>query len=293
LIFFKNRRKLRTTFGALTGLLLFLVFFLSGPVTSVENSDSAKNLVPTILKNVDVQASLSNRILDQVAEGADAPVTNSINSKRAEFVSTISSALTSPATIAELQNDVEIGYQFLTTNEPTTTLQLKPLIASLISALSQVDPQFKDAKKVLSEVKPMTLTRDASTPQIGEWISYAFDLYIALILLLVVSIFFYVRFSANAKHALRGIGTRVLVVGVLSIAQFIAITIIATKIAKNTADTTIQTVIPVAARALFSYYQSIGIALIVLGTAAVLIATRLKTPIAQSEPAFEVAYAPM
>lgn len=292
-MFFQDRRKLRAIFGSLAAVLLFLVFFLSGPVMSVENSDSAKNLVPTILKNPDVRASIANKIVDQVADGADAPVTNSIKSKRPEFVSAISSELFSPATITELQKDVEIGYQFLTTNEPTTTIQLKPLIASLISALGQVDPQFNDAKKVLSEVKPMTLTRDASTPQIGKWISYALDLYVALILLLIVSIFFYVRFSASGKRALRGIGTRVLAVGVLSIAQFIAIAIIATKIAKNTADTTVQTVIPVAARALFSYYQSIGIGLTVLGAAAILIATRLKVPNGQSELIPEVAYAPL
>jgi hypothetical protein len=66
-MFFRNRRKLRATFGILTTLLLFLVVLLSGPVMSVENSESAKNLVPTLLKNTDVRTSISNKILDQIS----------------------------------------------------------------------------------------------------------------------------------------------------------------------------------------------------------------------------------
>lgn len=252
---------------------------------SLENSDSAKNLVPVILKNADVKASLSNKILDQLSDGTDPLITEIIKVKRAEFVLAISDALSSPATIVELQKDVGLGYEFVTTNEPTATIQVKPLLATLISALSRVEPQFKVAKRVLKDVKPMTLTRDASSPQIGKWLSYARDLYVALILLLALSLFFFLRFSANGKRALRAIGTRVLVVGVLAIAQFFAIAIIASNFAKNATDTTIKAVIPVAARALFSYYQSIGIALTVLGAVAVLIATRLKPPAGQYEQA--------
>jgi hypothetical protein len=275
-MFFRNRRKLRATFGILTTLLLFLVVLLSGPVMSVENSESAKNLVPTLLKNTDVRTSISNKILDQISkDNSDKKVTKSIEAKRAKFVGAISSNLPSPATVTELQNDVQLGYDFVTTNEPAITIQVKPLLSSLIGAMSSVDPQFKDAKKILKEVKPMTLTRDGNTPKIGTYLSYARDSYVALILLLAFSLFFFLRFSATGKRALRAIGTRVLVVGVLAIAQFFAIAIIASKFAKQATDPLAKTAIPVAARALFSYYQSIGIALAILGAVAVLISSRM------------------
>jgi hypothetical protein len=257
-MFFRNRRKLRATFGILTTLLLFLVVLLSGPVMSVENSESAKNLVPTLLKNTDVRTSISNKILDQISkDNSDKKVTKSIEA------------------VTELQNDVQLGYDFVTTNEPAITIQVKPLLSSLIGAMSSVDPQFKDAKKILKEVKPMTLTRDGNTPKIGTYLSYARDSYVALILLLAFSLFFFLRFSATGKRALRAIGTRVLVVGVLAIAQFFAIAIIASKFAKQATDPLAKTAIPVAARALFSYYQSIGIALAILGAVAVLISSRM------------------
>jgi hypothetical protein len=202
-------------------------------------------------------------------------MTKSIEAKRAKFVGAISSNLSSPATVTELQNDVQLGYDFVTTNEPAITIQVKPLLSSLIGAMSSVDPQFKDAKKILKEVKPMTLTRDGNTPKIGTYLSYARDSYVALILLLAFSLFFFLRFSATGKRALRAIGTRVLVVGVLAIAQFFAIAIIASKFAKQATDPLAKTAIPVAARALFSYYQSIGIALAILGAVAVLISSRM------------------
>ena len=278
---FKNRRKLRVLFSLFTSLLLFLVIFVSGPVMSLESSDSAKNLVPALLNNADVRTSLSNKIVDQVGKGTDPLITMSIKSKRAAFVSAISGELSSPTIIQELQKDVGLAYGFVTTSEPSITIQVKPLFASLISAMSKVDPLFENGKKVLKDIEPVTLTRDASTPGIGKWLSYARNLYVALILLLAISLFFFLRFSANGKRALRGIGTKVLSVGVLAIAQFLAIEIIASKFAAKATDSTIRTVIPVAARELFSYYQSIGIALVVLGAVAILIATRLKTPTAR------------
>jgi hypothetical protein len=110
MIFFKNRRKLRAFFGILTSIFLFLVVLLSGPVMSVENSESTKNLVPALLKNTDVRTSLSNKILDQISKGnTDNKVTKSIEVKHAKFVSAISSDLSSSATIAELQKDVQLG----------------------------------------------------------------------------------------------------------------------------------------------------------------------------------------
>jgi hypothetical protein len=278
MIFFKNRRKLRATFGILTTAFLFLVVLLSGPVMSVENSESAKNLVPALLKNTDVRTSLSNKILDQISKGnTDNKVTKSIEAKRAKFVSAISSDLSSPATITELQNDVQLGYHFVTTNEPTITIQVKPLLASLIGAMSSVDPQFKDAKRILKEVKPMTLTRDGNMPKIGTYLAYARGAYVALIFLLAFALFFFLRFSASGKRALRAVGTRVLVVGLLAIAQFFAIAIIASRFAKNATDPLAKTAIPVAARALFSFYQSIGIALATVGAVAVFIASRMES----------------
>ncbi|OIQ72357.1 hypothetical protein GALL_460170 [mine drainage metagenome] len=79
----------------------------------------------------------------------------------------------------------------------------------------------------------------------------------------------------------------------LAIAQFIALAIIASKIANNATDPTVKAVIPVAARALFSYYQSIGIALVLVGAVAIFIASRLKGPTNPNELALETTYAPM
>jgi len=276
-MFFKNRPKLRVFFGLLVSLLLFLVVFISGPVVTLENSDSAEHLVPVLLKNADVRASLSNKIVEQFESGADSPITFSIKANRDEFVSAISGQLSSAVTIKELQKDVGLIYRFVTTNDPTTTIQVRPLYASLLTAMGKIDPLFKIAKVVLKDIEPMVLTRDAATPQIGKWLSLARKLFVALIFLLGFSLFFFLRFSATGKRALRAVGTRVLVVGVLSIAQFLAIQALAKNFAGSATDTTIKTVVPVAARTLFSYYQSIGIGLVVLGAIAIFIATRLKT----------------
>jgi hypothetical protein len=279
MIFFKNRRKLRGFFGMLTTIFLFLVVFLSGPVMSVENSDSAKNLVPTLLNNADVRASLSNKIVDQIAKGnTNQQLVKVIEIKRPQLVKAISDGLGSPATITELQNDVELGYHFVTTNEPSVTIQAKPLLVTFRSALSKVDSQFKDTKKILKDVKPMVMTRDGKMPQIGAYLSYARDAYVGLIILLAISLFFFLRFSASGKRALRAMGTRVLAVGVLAIAQFFAIAIIASKFANKATDTLAKTIIPVAARALFSYYQSIGIGLAIVGAVAIFISTRMSGP---------------
>jgi uncharacterized membrane protein (DUF485 family) len=143
--------------------------------------------------------------------------------------------------------------------------------------MSSVDPQFKDTKRILKEVKPMTLTRDGNMPKIGTYLAYARGAYVALIFLLAFSLFFFLRFSATGKRALRAVGTRVLVVGLLAIAQFFVIAIIASRFAKNATDPLAKTAIPVAARALFSFYQSIGIALAIVGAAAVFIASRMES----------------
>lgn len=244
-------------------------------------SASAKNLVPTLLKNAKVRDSLANTILDQVLVGTEAPLVAGIRARRSEFVSAISAELLSPATIDELQKDVVIGYDFVATSQPTRTIDIRPLLNSLLSAMSQVDPLYQGAKQVLEALKPLTLTRSASMPEIGQWLSFAWFLYIALILLLALSLFFFLRFAASAKRALRGIGIRVLVVGVLTIGQFFAFVMFASAYAKNATNTMIATIVPVAARALFSYYQTLGIALVVLGAIAVFISTRLRAPTEQ------------
>jgi hypothetical protein len=275
-MFFKDRHALRATYGILTSVLLFLVVFLAGPVLSVENSESAKNLVPTLLANPDVRVSLANKILDQISkDSSDKQINLIIRVGRPLLVPAISANLSSPATIVELQNDVELGYRFVTTNESITTIPIKPLFASLLAAMGKVDPLFKNSKKTLKDVKPITLTRDRNTAKIGTWLSYARAGYIALIILLAISLFFFVRFSTSGKRALRGIGKRVLAVGILSIVQFIVIAIVASAFARKATEPLVKTVVPVAARALFSYYESIGIALIIIGAVAILIARRI------------------
>ena len=285
-MFFKDRHKLRATYGILTSVLLFLVVFLAGPVLSVENSESAKNLVPTLLDNPDVRVSLSNKILDQISkDSSDKQINLIIRVGRPLFVPIISANLSSPATIAELQNDVELGYRFVTTNEPTTTIPIKPLFASLLAAIGKVNPLIKNSKITLKDVKPITLTRDRNTAKIGTWLSYARAGYIALIMLLAFSLFFFVRFSTSGKRALRGIGKRVLAVGILSIVQFFAIAIVASTFAGRAADPLVKAVIPVAARALFSYYESIGIALTIIGAVAILFARRIGFSAQKMSPA--------
>ncbi|HUW78827.1 MAG TPA: hypothetical protein VMV52_08800 [Candidatus Nanopelagicaceae bacterium] len=278
MIFFKDRRKLRVVFGFLTSILLFLVVLLAGPIMSVENSDSAQKLVPTLLNNADVRTQVSNKIVDQLASGnAKDRIVKSIRAKRPQFVNAISNALLEPATITELQNDVILGYTFLTTHESTITIQVKPLFATLMAAMSKVDPIFGIAKLVLKDVQPITITRSQDMPKVGTYLSYAQNGYVALVLLFAISLYFYVRFCSSAKRALRAIGIRVFVVGALSIAQFFIIAIIASKFADQASDPLVQTVVPVAARTLFSYYQSIGIALAVGGAAAILISTRMES----------------
>jgi hypothetical protein len=284
-MFFKDRRKLRTTYGILTSVLLFLVVFLAGPVLTVENSESARNLVPTLLANPDVRVSLSNKILDQISkDSSDMQIRLIIGIGRPLLVPAISANLSSPAIIAELQNDVELGYRFITTNEPTATIPIKPLFASLLAAMGKIDPLFKNSRKTLKDVKPITLTRDRNTAKIGTWLSYARAGYIALIIFLALSLFFFVRYSTSGKRALQGIGKRVLAVGILSIVQFIAIAIVASTFARKAANPLVKSVVPVAARALFSYYQSIGIALTIIGAVTILIAKRIGFSVQKMSP---------
>ena len=282
--FFQNRGKRRTTFGVMTALLMFLIVSLSGPLMIVGSSASAKNLVPKLLADAGVRATLSSRILDQVATGAEPLVSAIINAKRSEFIHAISAQLSSPTTVAELQKDAVIAYDFVATNQPTRTLDIRPLINSLITAMSQVNPLYAFAKPVLRGIKPITLTRDTSMPNIGKWISIARYFYLTLIFFLALSLFFFFRFAASAKDAIKGTGIRVLIVGILAIIQYFVMVMIAAPYDKTATDT-LTMIVPVAVRALFSYYIALGIAMVVLGAIAIFISTRLRTPSQQLKPA--------
>ena len=263
---------------------MFLVVFLSGPMMLVGSSSAAKNLVPQILQDYGVRATLSSRILDQVATGSEPLVSAIINAKRSEFIHAISAQLTSPTTVAELQKDAVIAYDFVATNQPTRTLDIRPLINSLVTAMSQVNPLYAFAKPVLKGIKPITLTREASMPNIGKWISIARYFYFALIFFLALSLFFFFRFAASAKDAVKGTGIRVLIVGVLAIVQFFALVKLADPYAKTYTDT-LTIIVPVATRAFFSYYKTLGVAMVVLGAIAIFISTRLRPPSQQHKPA--------
>lgn len=243
----------------------------------VSSSATAKNLVPKLLENVGVRETLSTRILDQVASGAEPLVSAIINAQRSEFIHTISNQLASPGTVVELQKDVVIAYDFIVTSQPTQSLDIRPLINSLISAMSQVNPLYAFAKPILKSVKPITLTRDASMPNIGKWISIARYFYLALIFLLALSLFFFFRFAASAKEAVKGTGIRVLAVGILAIAQYFLMVALAAPYAKTATDA-LTMIVPVAVRALFTYYLTLGIAMVVLGAIAIFIAPRLIAP---------------
>ena len=280
--FFQNRQKLRATFGVSTVLLMFLVVSLSGPMMIVGSSASVKNLVPTVLQDDGVRATLAYRILNRVEDGSGPIVMVAIEAKRGEFVRAISAKLSSPGTVAVLQQDVGIAYDFVATNQPTRTIDIQPLIDSLLSAMGEVDPQYAFVQHFLKDVKPITLTRSVSMPNIGKWISIARYFYLALIFFLALSLFFSFKFAASAKEAVRGTGVRVLIVGILAIAQFFALVKLAEPYAK-TATYTLTMIVPVAVRALFSYYLTLGIALVVLGAIAIFVSTRLGTPKMQIE----------
>ena len=256
---------------------MFLVVFFSGPMMIVSSSATAKNLVPKLLANSDVRQTLSTRILDQVANGAEPLVSAVINSQRKRFIDAISAQLSSPATVAQLQKDVVIAYDFVATNQPTRSLDIRPLIDSLISAMSQVNPLYAFAKPVLKGVKPITLTRSATMPNIGKWVSFARYFYLALIILLATSLFFFFKFAASARQAVRGTGIRVLVVGIAAIVEYFVLVVIADPYAKTTSNT-LTMIVPVAVRVLFSYYLTLGIAMVVIGAIAMFISTRMSIP---------------
>ena len=282
--FFQNRRKSRATFGVLTSLLMFLVVSLSGPILIVGSSASVKNLVPKVLEDDGVRGTLAYRILNQVEKGAGPIVIATIEAKRGEFVRAISAKLSSPSTVAELQKDVGIAYNFVATNQPTRTIDIQPLINSLLSAMGEVDPLYAFVKHFLKNVKPITLTRNASMPNIGKWIPIARYFYLALFFFLALSLFFFFRFAASAKDAVKGTGIRVLVVGILAITEYFVLVMIAAPYGITATDT-LTMIVPVATRALFSYYIALGIAMVVLGAITIFVSTRLHTPSQQLKPA--------
>jgi len=263
---------------------MFLVVSLSGPMMFVRSSASAKNLVPKVLQDDGVRWTLSYRILNQVENGAGPIVIAAIEAKRGEFVRAISAQLSSPSTVAVLQKDVGIAYDFVATNQPTRTIDIQPLINSLLSAMGEVDPLYVFVQHFLRDVKPITLTRDASMPNISKWISIARYFYLALIIFLALSLFFFFRFAASAKDAIKGTGIRVLVVGILAVTEyFLTVTIAAPY--GITATDTLTMIVPVATRTFFNYYKTLGIAMVVLGALAIFVATWLRTPTQQLKPA--------
>ena len=263
---------------------MFLVVVLSGPMMFVRSSASAKNLVPKVLQDDGVRATLAYRILNQVENGAGPIVIAAIEAKRGELVRAISAKLSSPGTIAVLQNDVGIAYDFVATNQPTRTIDIQPLINSLLPAMAEVDPLYVFVQLFLRDVYPITLTRDASMPNIGKWISIARYFYLALIIFLALSLLFFFRFAASAKDAVKGTGIRVLIVGILAIAQFFALVKLADPYAKTVTDT-LTIMVPVATRAFFAYYKTLGIAMVVVGAIAMFISTRISAPSQQLKPA--------
>lgn len=249
----------------------------------IRSSASAKNLVPKVLQDEGVRRTLAYRILNQVENGAGPIVIAAIEAKRGEFVRAISAQLASPSTVAVLQKDVGIAYDFMATNQPTRTIDIQPLIDSLLSAMGEVDPLYAFVQHFLKDVKPITLTREASMPNISKWISIARYFYLALIIFLAFSLFFFFRFAAGAKEAVKGTGIRVLVVGILAVTEYFLMVTIAAPYGITATDT-LTMIVPVATRAFFNYYKTLGIAMIVLGATAIFVSTRLSAPSQQLKP---------
>ena len=263
---------------------MFLVVSLSGPMMFVLSSASAKNLVPKVLQDEGVRRTLAYRILNQIENGAGPIIIATIEAKRGEFVRAISAQLKSPSTVAVLQKDVGIAYDFLATNQPTRTIDIRPLIDSLLSAMGEVDPLYAFVQHFLKDVKPITLTHDALMPDISEWFSIARYFYLALIFFLALSLFFFFRFAASAKDAVKGTGIRVLVVGLLAVIEYFVMVTIAAPYGVTATDT-LTMLVPVATRAFLNYYKTLGIAMVVLGVLAIFVSTRLRIPSQQLRPA--------
>jgi hypothetical protein len=263
---------------------MFMVVSLSGPMMFVRSSASVKNLVPKVLLDEGVRRTLAYRILNQVENGAGPIVIAAIEAKRGELVRAISAQLVSPSTVSVLQKDVGIAYDFVATNQPTRTIDIQPLSDSLLSAMGEVDPLYAFVQHFLKDVKPITLTRDASMPNISKWIPIAQYFYLALIIFLAFSLFFYFRFAASAKEAVKGTGIRVLVVGLLAVIEYFVILSIAAPYGITATDT-LTMIVPVATHAFFNYYKTLGIAMVVLGALAIFVSTRLRTPTQQLKPA--------
>lgn len=263
---------------------MFLVVSFSGPMMFVGSSASAKNLVPKVLQDEGVRRTIAYRILNQVENGAGPIVIAAIETKRSEFVRAISAQLASPSTVAVLQKDVGIAYDFVATNQPTRMIDIQPLIDPLLSAMGEVEPLYAFVQHFLKDVKPIALTRNASMPNIGKWISIARYFYLALIFLLALSLFFFFRFAASAKEAVKGTGIRVLVVGILAVTEYFVMVTIAAPYGITATDT-LTMIVPVATRAFFAYYKTLGIAMVVLGALGIFVSTRLRTPSQQIKPA--------
>ncbi len=262
---FHGRPKLKGVFATSTALLLVLVVLVSGAFWTTERSAAAEDFARNLISNPQVRQQIADRILTQISDGADAKTKFVIQAQRSEIRNAIAAQLGNPAISRELTNDVRIGYHFLASEQKSATIDLQPLLPSLLAIMSKIDPQFKDAIKLIKDIKPINLTKTDSTPDIGKWLTLLKEIFVGLIVLLLLSMLLLFRYAASATSALKILGIETFAVGAFAIILFFGGVIAATSVAHKATDPTAAAVIPIAARQILSYFRNLGLALAAVG----------------------------
>ncbi len=253
--------------------LVSTLWALVAPVwMSVGHSNPINGVTHVLLSNSPFKTTAGQYFVTQLKEDASGKELILLNMKETQISTAITDLLSAPEFKTNVASiTTQIYNYYILGSEQAKTISVKPIAVQALSAITQVDPQFKRLQKEIDKIKPIALepiTNGPDLKQIHSSLNLAFTL---ISLLLLVLMLLYAVFARKRNGFSRTVGSVFLYIGVLDIAIHAVGTAIANSQIKTISDDLVRAAAPIVIAQLLSPLMTIGIVFSILGVIGVVL----------------------
>ena len=267
-LFLKGKRV-----GSIPAMIFFVIFFtlfsiLGSVFLVLETGNPINKVTHSLWGNQSFTEDAGKYAVSKILEKSTGDERKLFLKQSPQISSAVTNLLENPILHQELDKISDVIYSYYANgSKEVTSVDIRPLAHLALDSIETIDPQYKDLRKELDDIKPIKLKMQENGPNVPQIRSY---LNLALFLFLVLSclmLFLFLIFVRSRKDALRWSGLSLLVVGILLSSLFLVAKSLISNQANTSTESLLQSGLPLAAHPLLAPFILVGLFEIFLGLA--------------------------
>ena len=209
-----SRRISATILGGLGGLFLGVGLIVLSVFGFVSSADAARQSVESLMSDSSIRRTIADEVVTAIEDSGDTPQERVVFSLARPLIEdAVSRAINSPRLQTFFGEVSFTAYEVFVDERPTSKIDVSPVIDVAVDAIKKIDPRI--AKNFTPKVEPLTLERDANSPDLkGIRNSVRIGMWAFVIVGVLLEIGAWFLATADNATKVRRLGIRIALVGV-------------------------------------------------------------------------------